>query len=442
MNDSRNKLMTKLIVVLSIAAILLFAGIVALSVQYENSEANAVIIYYKGYSTPRIRYRFDTEPWGPLDGEPMATNNDSKYKNYTHKFVMPLKKYKYILVSFNDGAGNLDDNNGEAYEFKRGSYLYDNGEIIKLDKTFQAAKFTVTNESAIVNQSVGLSVSTINGKGPFMYKFVAQIQGGEEVVIQDYSNSNTAQWIPTIPGEYTLVALAKDSKGATAEKKIPGYMVTSLAINGITPSVESPQQVGASIALNMYLENSGNLELICYYEISNGDSTIKLEATDVGAADWTPSEPGNYTITAKIESGELKAEKAIEYVIEEEEVELSRLSVYYYGLENPSIYYKVVNDEGDFTSMQMVYDESKPGYKYRADMDVPFGSQVLIYFSDGFAYTDNNNGQNYILTPGVYGILNGQMANLEANEDYEDIDDDDDDGDDGHSTWEQMWPFS
>ena len=437
MNDSRDKLMSRLIVILIIAAIGLFAGIVALSIQYENSDANAVIIYYKGYSTPRIRYRFDTEPWGPIEGDAMEINNDGKYKDYTHKFVMPLKKYKYILVSFNDGAGNLDDNNGAAYEFKKGTYLFNNGEIIKLDKTFQAAKFTVTNESAIVNQSIGLSIATINGKGPFLYKFVAQIQGGEEIVIQDYSNSNAAQWIPTIPGSYTLVALAKDSKGATAERKILNYDVTSLCINGISTSVESPQHVGANIALNMDIENSANLELKCYYEISNGSDVQKIEATDVGAADWTPTDPGNYTITAKIESGELKSEKSIEYVIEEEEVELTKLSVYYSGLENPSIYYKLMNDEGDFTGMQMVYDESKPNYKYRADIDVPYGSQVLIYFSDGFAYTDNNNGSNYILTPGVYGIANGQMANLEANDDY-----DGEDGDDGDNPWGQFWPFS
>ena len=105
----------------------------------------------------------------------------------------------------------------------------------------------------------------------------------------------------------------------------------------------------------------------------------------MGAADWTPTEIGTYTIKGIVESGVFKVEKTIEYEIEEEEIQLVRMSIYYTGIENPSIYYKTVNVQGDFASMQMVYDESKPGYRYRADLDVPYGAQVLVYLSDGFA---------------------------------------------------------
>ena len=141
----------------------------------------------------------------------------------------------------------------------------------------------------------------------------------------------------------------------------------------------------------------------------------------MGAADWTPTEPGTYTIKAVVESGNYKVEKTIEYEIEEEEIPLVRMNIYYSGIENPSIYYKTVNVEGDFVSAQMVYDESKPGYRYRADLDVPDGAQVLVYFSDGFAYTDDNYGQYYALTPGCVGIVNGQVTNLEFNNSYNEM---------------------
>ena len=137
MNQAMDKLMTRLIIILSFVYIALMGMVVYLSIQYENSDKNAVIIYYKGYSTPRIRYRYDTEPWGPIDGEAMETNTSGLYADKaTHRVVIPLKKYNYILASFNDGAGNLDDNDSKYYTFKKGSYLYDNGMIVKLDKKF------------------------------------------------------------------------------------------------------------------------------------------------------------------------------------------------------------------------------------------------------------------------------------------------------------------
>ena len=51
---------------------------------------------------------------------------------------------------FRDDAGNVDDNNSQYYKFEKGEYLFDNGEIIKLDNEFKIAKFTVTGDKAFV----------------------------------------------------------------------------------------------------------------------------------------------------------------------------------------------------------------------------------------------------------------------------------------------------
>ena len=79
----------------------------------------------------------------------------------------------------------------------------------------------------------------------------------------------------------------------------------------------------------MDINNSANLELTCYYEIKKGESNQKLDANAEGVAQWVPSEAGEYTIVGHIESGETKVEKTIQFTVNEEEIPLTKLVVFY-----------------------------------------------------------------------------------------------------------------
>ena len=411
-NNVRDKQMNIIIAILAVIFVGLLVALSYLTVQYNNNN-KVVTIYYKGYAKPYIRYRYDTEPWGDIAGEAMPANTDKAYADYTHKIDIPLKgRHEYIMAMFKDDAGNVDDNNSVYYKFEKGKYLFDNGEIIKLDDEFKIAKFNVSGNNAFVGSQVTLNIVTMSGKGPFNYKFAAKDASGVETVIQEYSSNNTVQWTPTVEGSYTLIAYAQDSTGKEVKKEKPGFGVSSLAIKEIKTSVPSPQDVGKKIVLGMDIENSANLELTCYYDIKSGENSQKLDATSTGEAEWTPSEAGEYTIVGHIESGEIKVEKTIQFVIEEEEVQLTKLVVFYRGLENPTMYYKDASSQDDYVNISMVPDSSMDDYKYRAEVDVPLGSQILVYFSDGFATEDNNDGQMYMVQPGYFGVKDNGVYNL------------------------------
>ena len=162
----------------------------------------------------------------------------------------------------------------------------------------------------------------------------------------------------------------------------------------------------------MDINNSANLELTCYYEIKKGESNQKLDANAEGVAQWVPSEAGEYTIVGHIESGETKVEKTIQFTVNEEEIPLTKLVVFYKGIDNPTMYYRDNSSSDEFTTVSMTEDRSMDGYKYRAEVDVPFGSQIAVYFSDGFATEDNNNGQMYMLQPGYFGIKDYGIYNV------------------------------
>ncbi len=99
------------------------------SIEYTVTDAplNAVVIYYKGYSTPNIHYQVGSGAWTAVPGVAMEASNE--VPGYTHKYTIDLGSADHANVCFNDGHGNWDSRNGANYYFTKGTYKYSNGTI-------------------------------------------------------------------------------------------------------------------------------------------------------------------------------------------------------------------------------------------------------------------------------------------------------------------------
>lgn len=443
--EKKDNKSTVLIVILSIILIALLVATCLVTWMYKNGERNSVIIYYKGYTNPTIQFRLDKHEWDEAKLEP-----NSEKKDYTHKVVIPLGNSTRMVGKFKDDEGNMDDNSGRLYSFEKGTYIYNEGALFRLDKVgdFNIVEFKVSPnaKSASTGETVSLYARTMGGIEPISYKFVAKDAAGVETVIQDFSENNTAEWVPEQVGNYMLIVIAKDKNGAEVTEKIEGFQVVELKVASILAKVASPQKVGTTIPLTMEISNPAKLDITCYYEINNGSESTKLDATTMGAADWIPEQAGNYKITGYVECDDKKASNSIDYVIEDSG-EQDEVTIYYHSNESCDIFYAQVSEDMisygglEMTGANMEPDTSKDGYEYRFTTSIDSGKKMVVYFlNTQNGGIDNNNEQNYVVRAGVYGIRDNQIYNLDTsgNEDEEDDDGDDDDGDDEGFQWQDL----
>lgn len=443
--EKKDNKSTILIVILSIILIALLVGTCMVTWMYKNGERNSVIIYYKGeYANPIIQFRLDKEEWDETKFEP-----NTEKKGYTHKVVIPLGNSTGMVGKFKDEEGNVEDNSGRLYDFTKGVYLYNDGALVRLDEVgdFNIVEFKVSPnaKSTSTGTTVSLQVGTMGGVKPITYKFVAKDAAGTETVIQDFADNNIAQWVPEEAGNYMLTAIARDKNGNESTESIEGFSVIALKVNSILTKVQSPQKIGTTIPLSMEIENPAKLDITCYYEISDGTETNKIEATTMGAADWVPEKAGNYTITGYAECEDKKASNSIQYVIDDN-AEQNEVTVYYHSNESCDIFYaQVSEDVTSYDTLEMIGvnmepDTSKDGYEYRFTTTIDSGNKMVVYFlNTQNGEIDNNNDQNYIIKAGVYGVKDNQLYNLEANDsDYGNNDDNNDDNDDenGDFQWQ------
>ena len=440
---------TALIVVLSIVLIALLVGTCMVTWMYKNGEQNSVIIYFynKEYSSPTIEYRLDKKGWASK-----ALEANTEKKNYSHKVIIPLGDSTQMIGKFEDkdNKNNVDDNSGRYFTFTKGTYLYNQGALFRLDEVgdFKIVEFKVTPnaKSASTGETVTLQVRTMEGTEPITYKFSAKDAAGTETIIQDFSEKNIVQWVPEQAGNYMLMVTAKDKNGTEATEKIEGFQVVELKVNSILAKVESPQNVGTTIPLTMEISNPANLDVTCYYDISDGTDSTRTDATTIGAADWVPEKAGNYTITGYVEAGDMKASNSIQYVIGDN-VEQEEVSIYYHSNEACDIFYAQIKDDAtsydslELTGANMQPDTSKEGYEYKFTTNIDSGGKIAVYFlNTQNGGIDDNNGQYYVIKSGVYGVKDNQLYNLEASDnDYDNNDDDDDGEDDGEDEDEFQW---
>ncbi|HEY5556467.1 GBS Bsp-like repeat-containing protein [Acetobacterium sp.] len=122
---------------------------------------------------------------------------------------------------------------------------------IQLDKAIQAvlppleiSGFSTDIASGQeVNTNIQLSAEVSGGQSPYEYKFYYQFNGST-VILNDFSTSNLATFVPTQSGIYTLYVEVKDADGTKAMKTISDYLIidkmvyaTNITLNKMTANM-------------------------------------------------------------------------------------------------------------------------------------------------------------------------------------------------------------
>jgi glycosidase len=151
----------------------------------------------------------------------------------------------------------------------------------------------------MIGNEINLSANVSGGAGTLKYKFVAK-KGQNYQTIQEYSEKNTAKWIPTEGGIYTLAVEVKDELGVIEYKIIDNVEIKNFGMSSFTANLASPQVIGTGITFST--SSSGGIGILqTKFAIYDGSSWTLLKAYSAdSSATWTPIKAGTYKINATV----------------------------------------------------------------------------------------------------------------------------------------------
>ncbi|MCI9272542.1 MAG: SH3 domain-containing protein [Clostridiales bacterium] len=170
-----------------------------------------------------------------------------------------------------------------------------------------------------VGDTVALSAKGSGGVGQLQYKFSYE-KDGVWVRIQDYSSSNTAQWVPQQPGDYTLTVFIRDANGTEIAKGTPFRVEAGdpPVITELSVDKPSPQHAGNSLQLSAQASKGvGQLQYKFSYE-KDGVWVRIQDYSSSQTATWTPEQPGDYQLVVFVKDSQgVEVTKGMPYRVTE-----------------------------------------------------------------------------------------------------------------------------
>lgn len=319
-------------------------------------EDTKIVIYYNNdsWSSAYIHYKTDNGSWTTVPGVEMEAV--SEISGYKWKYVIDAGDAKGATVCFNNGSGSWDSRNGSNY-------------------------YVTVGKAGIKNGNVA-----------------------------DLKNE------PTVTPAMTPTATPTMAPTATPT---PIFEIVS-----IDTSLPSPQKVGTTIRLDGTVINTAYTHPhsgYTYTFVITKDGVEKDRLVSCSGsctyADWTPTEPGTYVITATTASqyNIATATKTIEYTITGD----NTVTVYYSNSAWDTAYIHYKKDNGTWTNVpgvKMEKAEDTAGYTWVYTMDLQEAEGVTLCFNNGNNSWDNNNNANYYLTEGIYGIKDQKIISDKTNQ--------------------------
>lgn len=226
--------------------------------------------------------------------------------------------------------------------------------------------------------------------------------------------------------------------------KPPTVTVTPTPVKTITPTITTPPTNQAVV----YYSNDSWEKVYIHYQTGNGawSSVPGEEMTedttqtgyqwkyviDLGTAseayvcfndgngNWDSNNENNYKVFGGIYGIKNKTVTKLEAptitpVITEPPYHENQAVVYYSNdsWEKVNIHYQT--GKGQWTSVpgkEMTRDESQSGYQWKYIIDLGEAKEATICFNNGLGSWDSQNGANYKVSAGTYGIKDGQVTKL------------------------------
>lgn len=346
------------------------------------------------------------------DGASADVLDTTKVADDIYKVSVPSKYKKIIFKNTSSGwdkqtidlliptdSNNCWKPNGSSNKSSGNWYAYREQNEFSVDVVLYGKKGNV-NAKAVVS----------NGTAPYTFSFVDSKDGEVRTPIKgdtpyDYYYHTLSAYFG---GHYGTTVTVTDAEGkvATATTSI---QIDPLCITSITPDV-TPGIVGQKVSFHATYENE------FFYKFPNtGTWSIKDAKGNIvsNSFEFTPEFPGTYYVTYTLtDAAPETATKTIEYTVKDNKSNYA--TVYYNGSwNNAYIHYRVNN--GSWTNVPGVEMKSsdRSDYKWMYTIDLEEQTGVTLCFNNGNGSWDSNNGSNYSLGVGTYGVKNGKINKLD-----------------------------
>ncbi len=342
-----------------------------------------------------------------LSFESEATNDSgSLAQNTTGKFTITPKASGWYRVKL-----TATDKNGKTNTKTK---LI---KVIVRNLTFKKLAWDISGTASDINvkRTVKATVNSSDGNtSDITYKFT-QTYNGTETVLKDYSKNASYAWTPKKTGKYTINVYAK-APNAKEVKKSVTYTINKKPTATIKYA-SNDFSVGKEISATVTISGGSGTKKLTALSATGGNysytAQIKYFNINGNTVTWTPDMDGDYTLQATIQD-------AAGYTL----VNLGTLSVtskkveLYYNnssWNNANVHYMI--DNGSWTSVPGVKMEASDlnGYKWKYVINLGSQAGATVCFNNGENTWDSNNGSNYRVTEGKYGISNGKVTNLNDN---------------------------
>lgn len=357
---------------------------------------SAVNITAEAVGSSNILYRFwiyDGSNWS-------IVQNYSKSNSY--KWIPSKTGSHRIWVDVKDqnSTNDVDSYKQIFYDVNAVSISELKGDKLSPQPTGQTIKFT----------AIG------NGSNNLLYRFWILDNIGWKIV-QDYSTSNTYNWVPNNTGNYRIwvdIKSAGSARDYDAYKEIVYSIKDMVVVNDILRDKQSPQTVNETI--NFTADAVGSSNILYRFWIHDGSNwTIVQNYSKEKTYKWTPSKPGIYRIWVDARSAnssnEVDSYKEVIYEIKKfnsagnTQDNINNLG--FTAIEGDNLYY--VSNEGTLKKKRFSTGE----IKQILSKDVMFINVIKdkVYFrdnSDGGLYEVDTNGSS------VTKIASGNITYINA----------------------------